>query len=235
MRKWMLVLCLLTLLVSTFSLLPLSTRQAEAQSTCGPNVVYVVNYGDTLFRIARRFGTTMGALQTANAIPNINRIYVGQRLVIACAGTTPPVVVPPLNPTPVTPQPIVVQPPTLPGTGFCGGFRAVSPDSGLLLGNNTFYWQPAPGATAYRVNIYSLDAGGALRVSYNTFAPNTSLIGDVNYGPAGSGFLFAWDVEALFAGQVICRSNRLTMYRASQPPTPTPEPTSSVPTPIPPV
>ncbi|MGQ9907771.1 MAG: LysM peptidoglycan-binding domain-containing protein [Candidatus Flexifilum sp.] len=233
MRKWMLVLSLLAVLVGVLSLLPLSTRQLEAQSTatCGPNVVYVVNRGDTLFRIARRFGTTIAALQAANAIPNINRIYVGQRLVIACPTTNPPVVVPPLIPTPVVPQPIVVQPPTLLQTGFCGGFRAVSPDSGLLLGNNTFYWEPAPGATAYRVNIYSVDAGGALRVSYTTFAPNTSLIGDVNYGPAGPGFRFAWDVEALFGEQVICRSNRLTMFRASQPPTPTPEPTSSAPTP----
>lgn len=44
--------------------------------------VYVVQEGDTLFRIAQRFGVRMTAIAQANGIANINLIYAGQRLVI---------------------------------------------------------------------------------------------------------------------------------------------------------
>lgn len=44
--------------------------------------IYVVQRGDTLFRIARRFGVNLYALAAANGITNVNRIYAGQRLVI---------------------------------------------------------------------------------------------------------------------------------------------------------
>jgi spore germination protein len=47
----------------------------------GPRV-YVVRYGDTLSCIARRFGTTVGAICQANHLWNPNRIRVGQRLII---------------------------------------------------------------------------------------------------------------------------------------------------------
>ena len=42
--------------------------------------VYVVQSGDTLDSIARRFGTTANALMSANDLTNPNLIYVGQRL-----------------------------------------------------------------------------------------------------------------------------------------------------------
>lgn len=44
--------------------------------------VYYVRPGDTLSQIAARFGTTTTAIARANGIVNINRIYVGQRLLI---------------------------------------------------------------------------------------------------------------------------------------------------------
>jgi len=43
---------------------------------------YTVRLGDTLFSIARRFGTTVAKLQAANGIANPNRIFAGQVLVI---------------------------------------------------------------------------------------------------------------------------------------------------------
>ena len=57
---------------------------------------YVVRRGDTLFSIARRFGTTIGAIAQANGISNPRYIRAGQRLIIpgaypACA---PPPAVP---------------------------------------------------------------------------------------------------------------------------------------------
>ncbi|MBN1679569.1 MAG: LysM peptidoglycan-binding domain-containing protein [Anaerolineae bacterium] len=45
-------------------------------------IVYVVQPGDTLYRIALRYGSTVGAIAAVNGIANVNRIYVGQRLII---------------------------------------------------------------------------------------------------------------------------------------------------------
>jgi LysM repeat protein len=42
--------------------------------------IYIVAPGDSLLSIARKFGTTMQALMTANGLPNPRFIWVGQRL-----------------------------------------------------------------------------------------------------------------------------------------------------------
>ena len=47
----------------------------------GPSV-YVIQHGDTLYSLARRFGTTVEALALANHIANPSRIYAGQQLTI---------------------------------------------------------------------------------------------------------------------------------------------------------
>lgn len=46
------------------------------------NKTYIVVKGDTLTSIAKRYGTSVDALVKANNIPNKNKIYVGQELVI---------------------------------------------------------------------------------------------------------------------------------------------------------
>lgn len=57
--------------------------------------VYIVQPGDTLSRIARRFNTTVAELQRLNPqIANINEIFVGQRI------TVPDTVTPTTTPTP---------------------------------------------------------------------------------------------------------------------------------------
>ncbi|MDX1991989.1 MAG: LysM peptidoglycan-binding domain-containing protein [bacterium] len=50
-------------------------------SACGSRV-YVVQQGDTLYRISRRFGTTVSALSACNSIANPTRIYIGQQIVV---------------------------------------------------------------------------------------------------------------------------------------------------------
>ena len=54
---------------------------------------YTVQPGDTLYRIAKRWGVTVEQLAEANAIPNIHFIRVGQQLTIPGKGTpsSPPV------------------------------------------------------------------------------------------------------------------------------------------------
>lgn len=55
---------------------------AVAVPTGGQGRSYVVQRGDTLLSIARRFGLTVKQLQTANNISNPDRIAVGQKLII---------------------------------------------------------------------------------------------------------------------------------------------------------
>jgi len=45
---------------------------------------YVVQYGDTLYAIARRYGVPTLSLAQYNSIANPNYIWVGQRLIVPC-------------------------------------------------------------------------------------------------------------------------------------------------------
>lgn len=73
------LLGLLALLIAA-SLFALSvlTAMAEGES----DVVHIVTRGETLSGIARRYGVAMEVLVLANDLPDANRIYVGQKLVI---------------------------------------------------------------------------------------------------------------------------------------------------------
>ena len=50
--------------------------------------VHVVQSGETLARIAARYGVSLSSLASANGITNYNKIITGQRLVIPGAGST---------------------------------------------------------------------------------------------------------------------------------------------------
>lgn len=70
--------------------LPLSALAAPAQAgQSAPQAhytYYTVQPGDTLGKIALRYGTTISALMSANGIANPNHIYVGQKLRIPTGG-----------------------------------------------------------------------------------------------------------------------------------------------------
>lgn len=73
---------LLTLLVLVTSL-GLNSGKAEAGTYCPRGVVsYVVARGDTLSRVAWRYGVSWQALATSNRLANPNRIYRGQVICI---------------------------------------------------------------------------------------------------------------------------------------------------------
>ncbi|MBC7264245.1 MAG: LysM peptidoglycan-binding domain-containing protein [Chloroflexi bacterium] len=63
---------------------PTSTRTPTftATATQLPETTYVVQAGDTLSDIAKRFGTSVDALAAANDIANVSLIYVGQKLLL---------------------------------------------------------------------------------------------------------------------------------------------------------
>jgi len=61
-----------------------STIAARAPSTSSPaQTVHIVKRGETLWDIARRYGTTVSALMSLNRIVDAARIHVGQRLKVA--------------------------------------------------------------------------------------------------------------------------------------------------------
>jgi hypothetical protein len=118
------------------------------------------------------------------------------------------------------------------GQADCTRFRPTSPLGGVPEGVAPFYWDAAPGATAYRINLY--DAGGGLVTSINASAASTTF--QVDTSAFGSGASFAWNVEALVDGQVACSSGRVNVVHDifSQPvsngnggnPAPPPKPTA---------
>jgi LysM repeat protein len=61
----------------------------------GQSAVHVVQGGETLSGIATRYGVTVNAIMAANNIADPNLIFVGQRLVIPAAGSTPAPATPP--------------------------------------------------------------------------------------------------------------------------------------------
>ena len=87
--RFMFVLLLIAVLATPVAVF----AEPEPAST-----VYVVQRGDTLSRIAARYGVSVGALAAANGIRNVNLVYTGQRLSIPGAssgsapGTKPPAV-----------------------------------------------------------------------------------------------------------------------------------------------
>jgi len=81
--------------------------QPPPTSSPGTCTTYTVVRGDTLSIIARRFGTTIQAIASANNIVNPNLIYAGQQLTIpggSNCGNQPPTQTPPTQ-TPPTPPP----------------------------------------------------------------------------------------------------------------------------------
>jgi len=81
----------------------------NASSTPEPTTqeqVHVVQRGETLYRIAWRYGTTVQALVAANNLANPNLIYRGQKLVIPIAWPAEPLPAP-FVAVELTPSPIV--------------------------------------------------------------------------------------------------------------------------------
>ena len=88
---------------------PVVTEEAPISypvRTCGPNVVHIVQRGDTVFGIAMQYGTTIDAMVYYNDIADANEIFVGQHFVIPCrTGNEPRYIPRPRR----TPTPVVTE------------------------------------------------------------------------------------------------------------------------------
>lgn len=90
----------------------LAATTVAFQQADGATTTYVVQRGDNLSTIARRFGTTVNVLVALNKLANPGYLYVGQRLLIPTAGGT----VPPATPTATPMNGGTVPPPTATAT-----------------------------------------------------------------------------------------------------------------------
>jgi LysM domain len=82
------LLFLLAVVISGLNSADVVQAQCNLRSDWG---TYIVVRGDTLYRIAQRFHTTISALAQGNCLSNANLIFVGQRLrVPGSGGSAPP-------------------------------------------------------------------------------------------------------------------------------------------------
>lgn len=189
----------------TPTLTPTHTLTPVIPTVCprGSTLTHIVQPGQTLYSIGLLYNTNVAALALNNNISDPDKINAGQVLLVRCGEyRTFPVTV-------TTPAPVVT----------CTGVRATSPLDGLACGMNTFYWDAAPGADRYVVNLY--DDKGVQVGSFPTSGNETNLTADLSQQAVGGGFSFAWEVQALQNGQVICMSPRVNIPRT---PCPTPIP-----------
>ncbi len=64
------------------SAVPATTAATKAGPATGMTILHTVQEGETLYRIARRYGTSVQAIQQANGIVDPTAITIGQKLII---------------------------------------------------------------------------------------------------------------------------------------------------------
>ncbi len=78
-KRALVILTVLTVVMVLTTLIPPIIHAAPSSQSGA--IVYYVRYGDTLFSISRRFGTTVPAIMAANGLTSYY-VYAGQRLTI---------------------------------------------------------------------------------------------------------------------------------------------------------
>ena len=173
-------------------------------------VIHIVAVGETLFSIARLYEASMPEIVRVNSIDDARNIFVGQRLVIPNAGSG--FVNLPIDPNTSTVDTSTEVDNAVDGVN-CATFALTSPFDGLNRGQNTFYWTGAEGATNFRVRVFNVEL--ARNLAFETRTYTTSLTATLGIEEIGNGFMFEWDVQALYNGQVACTSPRVSLQRAS--------------------
>ncbi len=180
-------------------------------------VVYVVRFGDTLGGIAKAFGTTVQAIAARNGITNVNRIFVGQRLVIVTTIPTPP-------PSTIY---IVRRGDTLSAIAFSQGttVAALVRANGLLNPNLIFVGQrlviPRPTliVPSPRATFYAVQAGETLSSIAAKFGVSPTAILIANN---------LRNASMIFTGQVLIIPAPTVQPPSNEPPPPPPSPQPAV-------
>ena len=85
---------------ATYTPVPATPSDTPTPTVTPTPIIYVIQKGDTLIPIARKFGITVQAIQEANGISDPRRLRIGQEIIIPPKeGTGEPTAVP--SPTPV--------------------------------------------------------------------------------------------------------------------------------------
>ena len=87
-RIYMLLVALLVVMLLIPATALAAPSNAPSAAVCGQ--FYRVHFGDTLIRIALRFGTTASRLMALNGIANANRIFPGENLCVRSGVSTLP-------------------------------------------------------------------------------------------------------------------------------------------------
>jgi LysM repeat protein len=82
MRRVYGLACIVAIVALLLVAAPASAAPAPSAGGSGCGQFYTVRSGDTLYRIAVRFGTSVAALTNLNGLSNPNRIYAGQVLCV---------------------------------------------------------------------------------------------------------------------------------------------------------
>lgn len=180
----------------------------------GTIVEHTVQPGETLFQLGLAYNTTVNAIIFGNSLPD-TILRPGQVLEIEC-GAQGPASLPSLGAPPAPIFPPQQPPPPPPPPVDCSAFRATAPLNGLAYPTTTFYWDPAPGATAYRITI----TGESGTFVFTTSGSSLNMTLDTSHSGIGFGFDFSWKVEALFNDQVMCSSPFARMQREAPDPPP---------------
>jgi hypothetical protein len=95
----------------------------------------------------------------------------------------------------------------------CAVFKLTSPLDGMANGVNTFYWDPLPKATSYRISLFDGDKPLA---QFDAAAPATNLQADVSTGAIGGSYVLRVRAQAFINGSPKCTFD-YTIPRAALP------------------
>jgi LysM repeat protein len=130
---------------------------ASVWTTSATSATYVVQPGDTLSSIARRFGVSVQQLAAANGIANLNLIYTGQVLAVQAGA----VYVPAYTYT-TTVQTTTTSSTSSTVQSSSGALVVTRPAEAQHFSNVekiTIEWTPYPGAYWYRLHIHLITTG----------------------------------------------------------------------------
>lgn len=115
------------------------------------------------------------------------------------------------SPEPEAPQP-VASPTPRPVVAGCGGFGPTHPLGQIGFGYVRFYWDPAPGATHYQVNL--MNEWMVLLRSYQTFGAETNVRVETM---TGSTYYMYYEILAFQGETLICQTPLIGVIRDMPP------------------